>query len=288
MLGLALRGSLAPMSTALTSTLSHAVSSDLSAAAVSPVSRPPLTGRCPVVLLVGASGGVGTTVLAAALASRSGARGHDAVVVEAVRGGLDVVCGVDGWPGVRADDLAELDGPPDAARLLGALPHPGGSAVLAHGCDAVGPPLHPDRLVLVLDALAGVSGLLVVDGGSGVAPPAAVVERADAIVLVSGGQAHQLGRAAALASVLDAQAPPDCGVRVVLTRTNVDPLVVAERLGADGGLTVPDDPSVARDLEAAVIPGSRGRGALVRAVDRLLDELALTAPSRRTRRRARG
>lgn len=240
----------------------------------------PRSGRR--VLLLGASGGVGTTVLAAALAARAARRGARSIVLERSRGGLDVVCGVDGWPGVRADDLRDLDGPPDGERLVAGLPRPAGVAVLAYGCDLSGPALDDEQLGHVLDAVGSVCDVVVVDAGAAV--PEGLLPVVDELLVVTGGAAHQLGRAASLCAALAGASTLPATTRVVLTRTRLDPLVVAERLGVDTGHAVGHDASVARDLEAAALPGRHGRGALARGADALLDEIGVR---RRSGRRAR-
>lgn len=91
-----------------------------------------------VIAFVPASGGTGSTTLAAAVAVRAAAAGRSAVVVDLDRlaGRLDVVLGIEQEEGWRWPDLADVAGVVDGWRLLGQLPSAGGAAVLSFGAGA--------------------------------------------------------------------------------------------------------------------------------------------------------
>lgn len=87
------------------------------------------------VVVTGASGGVGASTLAAALAGALAEESRSRVVVDLdlIGGGLDVTCGVEHLDGLRWPDLAQVRGEVDPGRLLAALPAKDGCAVLAAG-----------------------------------------------------------------------------------------------------------------------------------------------------------
>lgn len=97
-----------------------------------------------VIAFVPASGGVGATSLAAAVAVRGAAAGRRTVAVDLDRlaGRLDVVLGVEEQPGWRWPRLAGVAGLVDGGLLARQLPTADGVAVLATGCDRWA--RHPD------------------------------------------------------------------------------------------------------------------------------------------------
>jgi MinD-like ATPase involved in chromosome partitioning or flagellar assembly len=88
-----------------------------------------------VIAFVPASGGTGSTTLAAAVGVRAAAAGRSAVVVDLDRlaGRLDVVLGIEQEDGWRWPDLADVAGVVDGWRLLRQLPSARGAAVLSFG-----------------------------------------------------------------------------------------------------------------------------------------------------------
>ena len=77
-----------------------------------------------VLVVVGASGGVGASSLATAVAVRAVRAGLDVVLVDGcpLGGGLDVVLGAEQAQGVRWSDLSRLEGSADGPALLVRLP----------------------------------------------------------------------------------------------------------------------------------------------------------------------
>lgn len=101
-----------------------------------------------VIAFVPASGGVGATSLAAAVAVRGAAAGRRTVAVDLDRlaGRLDVVLGVEEQPGWRWPRLAGVAGLVDGLLLARQLPTADGVAVLGAGCDRWA--RHPDAASL--------------------------------------------------------------------------------------------------------------------------------------------
>ena len=113
----------------------------------------------PLVVVIGASGGLGASTWSAALARRLSLHLGECVLVDAdLRGGgLDMTCGIEHVPGLRWPDLARLRGTTSAERLVAALPH-GEVPVLSAG--GHGAAVSPGVVVDVLASLRGVVPLV--------------------------------------------------------------------------------------------------------------------------------
>ena len=99
-----------------------------------------------VIAFVPATGGTGSTTLAAAVAVRAAAAGRSCVAVDLDRlsGRLDVVLGIEQEEGWRWADLTEVSGVVDGRRLVRMLPAVRGAAALTFGgADAVADGLGP-------------------------------------------------------------------------------------------------------------------------------------------------
>jgi len=233
-------------------------------------SSPSLTARAgPLVVVLGASGGVGASTWSAALARRLALHLGSCVLVDGdVRGGgLDMTCGTEHVPGLRWPDFARLRGRASGSRLVAALPR-GEVALLSAGGDGAAV---PEPAVLdVVDSLLG-EVPVVLDGrvGAAVTPP--LVERAAVVHVVVGLGARHLADAGALlgslvrSSVGGGQVTGGqvTGARVgVVTRGDrgLSPQVaeVVEHLGVPHLAHVRDDPRVRRDGERGEWPGLRG------------------------------
>ncbi|WP_137725476.1 septum site-determining protein Ssd [Prescottella subtropica] len=126
-----------------------------------------------VVAVVGGCGGAGASTLAAAVALASARRQRDGhtpawtllVDVDPFGGGLDLLLGIEGRPGLRWPGLAVEGGRVAADALRAALPaHPGGLGVLACGRgrgDSVGPT--PVAVSAVVDAGRSTGAVVVCD-----------------------------------------------------------------------------------------------------------------------------
>lgn len=117
-----------------------------------------------LVRLVGASGGLGTSTLAAGLAQVA-ARREPVALVDLARagGGLDVLLGLEREPGWRWDDLAQASG--HLGDLAPRLPQLGGVGVVSAGRGGREPT--QEAATAVLRALTRTCPLVVVDAGRG-------------------------------------------------------------------------------------------------------------------------
>lgn len=87
----------------------------------------------PVVGVLSASGGLGASTLAVAMAVRASSDGLAALLIDVhpYAGGLDICLGLDTNPGLRWPDLASVRGDPDARAVLDRLPAVGSCRVLS-------------------------------------------------------------------------------------------------------------------------------------------------------------
>jgi hypothetical protein len=217
-----------------------------------------------VIGIVGASGGLGASSLAVALALR-GSRQSGATVCldgERGRGGLDVTACLEHVPGLRWPDLAPARGPLDGAALLRALPADGPVRVLA----ARGVDPGAEVTVAALEALALVCALCVVDLGRSIE----LVPWCTEVLVLAGVGARQLADASALVPSLIDLAPSS---RLVLRVGRRDPLLpedVATHLDLPLAAVLRDDARVAADADRARPPGSRDSSSLAEVADRVL------------------
>ncbi|WP_280420715.1 septum site-determining protein Ssd [Nocardia carnea] len=159
-----------------------------------------------VIALAGAGGGAGASTLAAAVALRSATsrfRPHT-VLVDGVPhgGGLDLLLGIEGAPGLRWPDLVIDDGRVAAAELHSALPVAGaGLSVLScgRGAGRVNP-IGAAAVHAVLEATRGAGDLVVCDISSERGPHVdRILDAADLVVLVVPARLRAVAAAEAVA-----------------------------------------------------------------------------------------
>ncbi|HPB71932.1 MAG TPA: hypothetical protein PLX71_03030 [Phycicoccus sp.] len=115
-----------------------------------------------VTVVTGASGGLGASTLAAAVAAEFAGQAGTGVLVDLDLdgGGLDVTCGVEHLPGRRWPDFAGVRGAVDADRVIAGLPQRAGCALLAAGPSR----RQPSAPVPGPGAIADVLGSLIAGG----------------------------------------------------------------------------------------------------------------------------
>ena len=157
-----------------------------------------------IIGVVGGSGGVGASVLTAAIAVRAAQAGLRPVCLDGDRlgGGLDVTLGIEQEPGVRWPDLAGARGRIDGSELLHRLPSVDGVDVLSFDC-ARDVPLAAEIFRDVLLALRVAADVVVVD----LPRPdheifAALAPSVDVMVLLAGSGICDLAGASAIAEHL--------------------------------------------------------------------------------------
>ncbi len=212
-----------------------------------------------VLAVLGARGGAGASVLAAAVAGAAAESGRRTLLVDCdpLGGGLDLVLGAEETVGLRWSGVALTGGRVTAAALHEALPSalpsalPGGGllTVLSCGRDEVAP--GPDAVAAVLDAGRRAGDVVVCDLPRTLGPASlAVLDRADLAVLVVPAEVRACAAAARVAAAVGARGS---GLRVVV------------RGPAPGGLTAAD---VSRALGLPVLGASRPHPGLPALLER--------------------
>ncbi len=238
------------------------------------------TGQPGVILgVLGATGGVGASSLAAAAAVRAGVLGRRTVLVDGQPwgGGLDVLVGLDVTEGLRWRDLSRARGSLDGDSLRRALPADGELAVLSWGRGL--PPEQLPAPAPVLTALAAAADLVVVDlPRPGTPGAAAWWHCCDALLVVATSALSGLAPALLTLASLSRESLT-CRTVVVRAgqlgnggRSGLALPLVAETLGVRVVSELPDDAAIAASLMRGQPVGSRP-GPLVDAADRVLAEV---------------
>lgn len=225
-----------------------------------------------IIGVVGGSGGVGASVLTAAIAIRAAQAGLQPACLDGDRlgGGLDVTLGIEQEPGVRWPDLAAARGRIDGPELLARLPSVDGVSVLSFD-RARDLPLTTEIVHQVLLALSLAADLVVVD----LPRPdheifAALAPSVDELVLLAGSGIRDLAGASAISEHL----LRTCSEVWLCLRTSGRGSHFADTVA--GALDLPlmavvrEEPSLAADLLHGIPPGSSARGALAVAADTVL------------------
>ncbi|MGL5816680.1 MAG: hypothetical protein ACRCYR_03885 [Phycicoccus sp.] len=228
-------------------------------------------------VLVGASGGLGTTSLALATGRRLAATGPPAVVVDLDLdgGGLDVAAGVEHLPGRRWRAFAGSRGRVDAGAVLRSLPAEGGCHVLS--VEGTSPEQIDDEAMRdVLGSLCTGPARVVVDMPRGSRLLREVTNAGACVVVVGGLRTRALADTGALLGRLfdEAAVGPTPGAWLVTRggRPDGDVLAdVAEHLGVVHVHHLGDDARVVRDAERGLWPGT-GRDAVRHAAEVLVEE----------------
>ena len=232
-----------------------------------------------IIAVIPGSGGVGASVLGAAIAVRAAAarRAVVAVDLDLWSGGLDAVFGLEQEPGWRWPELAAVSGVVDGLELARKVPVADGVPVLSTARAAgVLPSVPADWVDVVPDVVLGLAAahhVVVLDVPRDEAVLRAVVPLCDAVVVLVGHHVPQLAAASVVTGRVRAlgadpwavlRGPRDLEDVEELVRDHLD-VPVLGRLG--------DDHRVAADLVEGVPPGARGRGPVVEVADRVLMRL---------------
>jgi len=210
-----------------------------------------------VIGVVGGSGGVGASVLTAAIAVRAAQADLRPVCLDGDRlgGGLDVTLGIEQEPGVRWPDLASVRGRLDGSELLRCLPSVDDVSVISFDRRR-DVKLEAGTVEEVLRALSTAVDLVVVD----LPRPdhevfAALAPAVDAIVLLAGSGIGDLAGASAIAEHL-VRGCPD--VRLCLRRPDRGSATVV-MLGVIGAVLLLTISGLV--LASAVLASHRARAA---------------------------
>ncbi len=229
---------------------------------------------CPVVAVVGGSGGAGASTLAAGLALAAAERGVASALVDAdpVGGGLDLLLGAERLPGHRWGRMAGAQG--EVGDVRGLLPRVEGVTLLSMARDAGELP-GAGAVAAVTRSLARHHGLVVLDAGRTPWPAArALVRSAWPTMLVASAGVRAVASARAVVTALELDG---AGVVVrAVPGVRVPPELVAEALGLELWGQVPFDRGVVAAAEAGEPPWL-GRSRWGRAVAGLLETVLARA-----------
>jgi secretion/DNA translocation related CpaE-like protein len=228
-----------------------------------------------VIGVAGGSGGVGASVLVAALGMRAVTAGRTAVCVDGHRlgGGLDVTLGVEQERGLRWPDLADVRGRVDGSDLLRRLPGVDGLPVLSFDRSSDVVPTQ-EAVREVVAALVAVVELVVLDLPRPDEPLfGPCVAAVDGVVLLGGAGVRQLAALSAVAPRLGSHCDEVWLALRSADRGGQLADVTAGALDLPLVTVVPDDPSLEADLLHGIPPGSAARTALSAAADTILRQL---------------
>ncbi len=157
------------------------------------------------ITVVGASGGVGASTLAAAIARMACAEQGTALLIDAIplSGGLDLLMGLEAAPGARWPDISLGTGAIDATDIAAALPStPDGITVLSAARAKVETPftLESEAVGRLISATSGGFDVLVVD-----APPTNIPQASDLVVVVCAAEVRSSAAAAEICAELKAR-----------------------------------------------------------------------------------
>jgi secretion/DNA translocation related CpaE-like protein len=221
----------------------------------------------PVVVLLGGSGGVGASTLAASLALSAAKKGRRAALVDVdpLGGGIDLLLGAERLEGWRWPSLSSAEGHVGDIREY--LPIIEGVAVVSMGRESEAD-LAKEPLVAIIQALRRSHDLVMVDAGRGLSPAAreAIRLATRRLLLVTG----TVRGIAAAHQVIQAHGNQ---MEVVLRRTGVgstDPNTVTTLLGCPVVATLPDDKVVALAAERGELAWLSGRRSYLRTCGKLL------------------
>ena len=234
-----------------------------------------------LVCVVGGSGGVGASTLAAGLAFVA-ARTERTMLIDTdpLSGGLDLLLGAERTPGWRWPRLATARG--HLGDLTGQLPSVDGIDLLSmdRGESPRGWMPHVEQLRAVLLSAMRSHQITVVDlsRAFGVAAKEAV-RLAELTVLVVRDDIRGIAAARQVVREVEAECE-HLGVVVRHSRSRLlEPKLVASGVGLPLLGVFPEDPTLAQAAERGDPPGRSPRSSLSRLCRQLLDELALSEPN---------
>lgn len=232
-----------------------------------------------LIAVVGASGGVGASTCAAALAVTAADRGERTMLLDADPwgGGLDLLLGAENKEGWRWPRLMNARG--HLGDLTGQLPQVDGVDLLAAGRrtdQRRASDFGPDQLTAVLGSATRSHDLIVIDlprccGQAG----QEVLRRAAQTLLVTRADLRGLAAAREVVPWL-----PETSCHVLLRGRRPQAVgldLVEESLGLPVAAAIPDEAAVRLAAERGVPPSRSARSALSRACRTVLDQLTRRA-----------
>jgi secretion/DNA translocation related CpaE-like protein len=221
----------------------------------------------PVLVLLGGSGGVGASTLAASMALSAAKKGLRAALVDVdpVGGGIDLLLGADRLEGWRWPSLGSAEGYVGDIREY--LPQIEGVAVVSMARDCQ-EDLAKEPLVAILQALRRSHDVVLVDAGRGLSPAAReAIRLATRRLLLVAGTVRGI---AAAHQVIQAHG---CDMEVILRRmgpASSDPNTVTTLLGCPVIATLPQDKALGMAAERGELSWLSARRSYLRTCAQLL------------------
>jgi secretion/DNA translocation related CpaE-like protein len=237
--------------------------------------------------VIGGSGGVGASVVAAGLALRATQGGRRSVLIDLDPdgGGADLLVGVEREPGQRWGDLGDVRGSLDVEALRPVV-HPRHAGLHVLAWPRTGADVESVTVAAVLEAARVGFDTVVVDlPRYGMAPEA--LTHLDHVLVVTGVDVRACAAASVLARRVVRQVQEvshATGVSAVVRGpgpTPHDAVQIAEFLGLPLAGEVLWEPRLAQDIEDGRAPGSRRRGQVWVGCDQVLTAMAAPTPRRR-------
>jgi secretion/DNA translocation related CpaE-like protein len=218
----------------------------------------------PVLAVVGGRGGAGASTLAAALALTAADRGLAVTLldVDPLGGGLDLVLGAEGAPGLRWPDLRHAPGRLPAGVVAATAPRAAGVSFV--GWERTAPAeVAPQAVAAVMESAAADGDLVVVDLPRSLgAVPRVVLGAARSVYVVVPAEV----RAAAAAARVVAGLEPLAGEILLVVRgpapTGLPAEAVADSLGLPLAGELKPEPGLPAALDRGDVPPIRPRGPL--------------------------
>lgn len=223
-----------------------------------------------VVAVVGATGGVGASTLAVALAQRATQEGGEAAVVDLdpFGGGLDLLLGAERVEGWRWPQLAGASG--QVGDLRSYLPVVDGVSLVATSREP-GPEPGVGALEAVVASLRAWHPMVVLDVGRvGSVVAQRAVQTAGRVLLITSTAVRAVAAARTRAGLLDR---PGVGLVLRPTRNGVPPGLVAEVVGLPVLGILPHEPGLVAAAEFGEPPLRRVRRGYRRALSGLVADL---------------
>jgi len=231
------------------------------------------TGR--MVTVIGGSGGVGASTLAAALAVGATTRGLPTMLVDldVLGGGIDLLVGAEGVAGWRWPRLGGAQG--HLGDLTGHLPRVGGLDVLSTTREDDVDQLSAEAVRAVLSSAARSHSLVIVDLPRALTPVASeALRRSTLTLLVASADIRGIAAARRTADRLREAAVGATAIVVRRPRTGtIDPKEVARSTGLALAGSVGSDTSLRHLADRGDPPGRSARSPLGRLTGSLLDQL---------------
>jgi secretion/DNA translocation related CpaE-like protein len=252
-----------------------------------PTSGPSSRSRRIAVGVIGGSGGVGASVVAAGLALRSTADGHSSVLIDLDPdgGGADLLLGVEQEPGQRWSDLAAVRGSLDVEALR-PVAHPRHAGLHVLAWPRTGTDVESSTVAAVLTACSASFDTVVVDlPRHGL--PHEVLSHLDRLLVVTGVDVRAAAAASVIARTVVRQvreASATTSVSAVVRGpgpTPHDAIQIADFLGLPLAGEVLWEPKLAQDIEDGRVPGSRRRGQVWVGCDHVIAAMNAPTPHRR-------